>query len=445
MRRSRAVISRTVRWALVALLMQFIPPAGMGVAAGADRPPSRADAYANEAGELLGQGKFAETADKYQLAAKEALKEPGGEAKANKYLANYNLYRAMAIYSEAELSGIFAQTDLDDAIRRAQQARDLFRQVRNQAGEQAAEGWRLFLVGVKNDKGSQFREAREAYEKARRVFLDLGDSAPEMRENTRQFVSLAERGAIWATTMDLMWNIEEYERKGGEINQLLAQLKKRVSAEQQPFYDGLEALSRGQRLFLEGSKRLESWDYRDAARVLPEAEKALAEAANRYGGLKESHQRGTLQSTVAGWAEATRAQQAHGRALQALLDGGDVGRSKAEFIDGVQRYRAALAAFEKAGFGASMSGAIQNSYTRLRDRAEIVAGAFGPTKAMLNVGRFFLVAFLGTLGVMTLLQPRLRLSGKQVLWISLVVGIIGAFGLRAPDILNALKSFPKVG
>ncbi len=46
---------------------------------------------------------------------------------------------------------------------------------------------------------------------------------------------------------------------------------------------------------------------------------------------------------------------------------------------------------------------------------------------------------------MTLLQKRLRLKGKQVLWISLVVAILGAFGLKAPDIFNALKSFPKLG
>jgi len=266
-----------------------------------------------------------------------------------------------------------------------------------------------------------------------------------MKETTKQFVSLSERGAIYSNAMDLMWNVDEYETKGGEINQRLAELKRRVSSEQQPFYEGLEAFSRGQRLFLEGSKRLESWDYEDAARVLPEARKALEEAARRYAELKEGYQRGYLQATVAGWAEATHAQQHHGRALAALLENGDVGRAKAEFIEGVERYRAALAAFEKAGFGASMSRAIQTSYTRLRDRAQIVATAFGPTKAMLGIGQYFLVAFFGSLGVMTLLQRRLRLSGKQVLWISLVVAIIGAFGLKAPDILNAVKSFPKFG
>jgi len=103
--------------------------------------------------------------------------------------------------------------------------------------------------------------------------------------------------------------------------------------------------------------------------------------------------------------------------LEALLEHGDVGQAKADFIEAVHRYRVALAAFEKAGFDASMSSAIQTSYTRLRDRAHIVAGAFGPTKAMRSVGQFFLATFFGTLGVMTLLQSRFGLSGKHVLGI----------------------------
>jgi hypothetical protein len=42
---------------------------------------------------------------------------------------------------------------------------------------------------------------------------------------------------------------------------------------------------------------------------------------------------------------------------------------------------------------------------------------------------------------MTWLKPRLGLDAKLVVWIALIVAVIGAFGLRAPDILNALKPF----
>jgi len=51
--------------------------------------------------------------------------------------------------------------------------------------------------------------------------------------------------------------------------------------------------------------------------------------------------------------------------------------------------------------------------------------------------------FFVVLGILQGLRPRLGLSGKFVVWVSLVVSIIGAFGLRAPDIFNALKSVPK--
>jgi len=108
--------------------------------------------------------------------------------------------------------------------------------------------------------------------------------------------------------MDLMANVAEYDMKGGEINQRLAERKERVGPEQRPMYDGLEALSRGQRLFLEGSKRLESWDYADAARVLPEAEKALVEASQRYALVQEGRHQVYLPATATGWVELTRAQ-----------------------------------------------------------------------------------------------------------------------------------------
>lgn len=95
-RRGSPAFRRTSgRILLVSLLIQLIALVGIGAAKGADRPPSRAEAYAKEAAGLLGKNKFAEAADKYQLAAKEAAKEPGGADKAKKYLANYNLYRAM--------------------------------------------------------------------------------------------------------------------------------------------------------------------------------------------------------------------------------------------------------------------------------------------------------------------------------------------------------------
>ncbi len=157
------------------MLIQLSSPASIF----AETPGATAsEILAREAVELLRQSKFADAADRYQLAAKAARQEPGGESKVKRYLANYHLYRAMGIYSEGELSGHFGKADLDEAAKDAGRARDLFGQIGNRGGEQAGEGWRLLLVGVRHENERQFNEAREAYEKARGVFIDLGESAP---------------------------------------------------------------------------------------------------------------------------------------------------------------------------------------------------------------------------------------------------------------------------
>ncbi len=68
--------------------------------------------------------------------------------------------------------------------------------------------------------------------------------------------------------------------------------------------------------------------------------------------------------------------------------------------------------------------------------------SFSVKRVVFGVGGVFVAIFLGALGVLALLAPRLSIPGVHVIWIAVVVGIIGAFGLQAPDILNALKSVP---
>jgi hypothetical protein len=145
---------------------------------------------------------------------------------------------------------------------------------------------------------------------------------------------------------------------------------------------------------------------------------------------------------IAGWKKATEAEAHHGLALEALFERGDTGEAKKELINGVESYRAAQAAFESAYMGAESIGAIRDTHARLRERAGVVSNAFGPTQAMLRVGRVFIVFFFVTLAVMVALRHRLAVRGTLVVWISLVVSIIGAFGLHAKDILEAVKSVP---
>ena len=62
-------MKRRFFWILVGLLVQLVVLGGVPAA---ERTQSAADVYVKQAAEMLGQNKFSEAADKYQLAAKEA-------------------------------------------------------------------------------------------------------------------------------------------------------------------------------------------------------------------------------------------------------------------------------------------------------------------------------------------------------------------------------------
>jgi len=131
------------------LLLSLLPHETTGLAQQAEPPPSAVEACLQQAHELLSQNKFAEVADNYLCASREVLKQPDGEHKAKEYLANYHLYRAWGLYSGGKLSGMFGRANLEEAIQRAVQARELWAQADNRMGERVAEGWHLYLVGVK--------------------------------------------------------------------------------------------------------------------------------------------------------------------------------------------------------------------------------------------------------------------------------------------------------
>jgi len=172
-------------------------------------------------------------------------------------------------------------------------------------------------------------------------------------------------------------------------------------------------------LFDEAGTRLESWDYQDASRILPKVQEALAEARKGAAALPLESRRVEFEAATLGWSEAANAERHHANALEALFERGDNGKAKAELISGVERYRAALAAFENAGFAAGMSTSIQTTYERLRARATVVASAFGLGNALLGAGKVFFVFFVITLAVLTALKGRLNLDGKLILWVTL--------------------------
>ena len=402
---------------------------------------SRADVCVDTAAEMVKQNKFSEAADSYVCAADETAKLPGGVGRAARFRANAHLYRSWAIYTQRGVTGTMGRANLEDALSQVDRSLPLWREARFPVGEQLTEGWRLYLLGVKLGLDNRYAESRERFEKARAIFTEIGNSVPPLRDTTQWLASLAEDQTIFTSMMDLMSNRDEYGKKGGEVNQRLAELKERAQAAVRPYYDALERLFRAMRLFDEAGARLEAWDHAAATRILDEATKALATAQQGVGGVPSELRRAQFQATLDGWRKAVEAETHHARALDALLEHGDMGKAKAELIEGAESYRSANAAFEKATLGPSAVGAVQTSSARLKERAKVVAAAFGPTQAMLGVGKVFVAIFFVTLGVMTWLRSRLGLEGKLVIWVVLVVSVIGAFGLKAADIFNGLKSF----
>jgi hypothetical protein len=152
--------------------------------------------------------------------------------------------------------------------------------------------------------------------------------------------------------------------------------------------------------------------------------------------------RAQFQATLDGWSDAVEAETHHARGLHALLDSRDAGKARAELIDGSEQYRKALLEFEHAGLGTGATGSVQSSSARLHERAQVLASAFGLPDAMLGAGRLFFALFFVAVGILTWTKTRLDLTGRTIIWIALVVAVVAAFGLRAPDILNAIKPLP---
>jgi hypothetical protein len=408
-------------------------------------PDDAATKCLTEARELLEHSKFLEASEKYLCASHETMRLGANSQKVTEYQANANLYRSWGLYAKTKVNGMFARSDLDREIQLAEQARDLWRRAQNRAAADSAEGWRLYLEGVRYAVDNNYSEARQRFEKARQSFLDLEERVPGISESTQPLVKLAEEQAL-SVSLAEVWQRTDSATELGELNRKLSELGDRANPADRAVYEGIGELARGQGRLKDGSDRLVGWQYSDAARLLREAEEALAAARAHFSASVEAplSTSGQYIFVVDGWTAVTRAEQHHAKALEALLERGDAGRAKNEFIEGMEAYATAQTEFEKAFFGSQAIRAIRQSKTRLEERAQVVASVFGLTRFGLDVGEFFVAIFFGTLGVLTLLAQRFRLAGRTIVWIALVVGIIGAFGLHAPDFFYAIKALPKL-
>jgi len=212
---------------ILALLGAAMAPC---VVAAADPPSStRVDACFEKTSELRDQNKFAEAADTYVCAADEMAKLPGGQSRAARYRANAHLYRSWGVYTQLGVTGTLGRANLDIALRHAEQSQALFKAATFPVGEELATAWRLYLAGVKLGLDARYDESRAAFEKARRMFLDVGDRVPPVRETTQKLLALAEDQTIFASMMALLSRPDDYRKQGGAVRQRLTELGQRAT------------------------------------------------------------------------------------------------------------------------------------------------------------------------------------------------------------------------
>ena len=408
----------------------------------ADAAETAAAACLDGVSTLYAQHLFTEAADKYVCAADALAKDASHADRAARYRANAWLYRSWGTYTQKPITGPLGRENLADAIRQAQQSLPLWQAAQFPAGERLAQAWLTYLDGVRLGAVDQYAAARTAFDQAREQFTRIGEDIPPLREFTNMLLGLAEDQTVFSEVMTAMNDPASFQSQGGVVNARLNDMQRRATPETRPYYASLAALFRMERQFFEAAGRLEAWDYQDAAAVLAQARTALQAADAGADATPGAATRASYKSVLAGWGNVLDAEDQDAAALKALLAEGDMAVARNELLRGVAAYRQAQAAFETAGYPPGTMVTIEKTYARLRDRAAAVATAFGPTRAMLVVGRTFLVVFIVVLGVLTVLRRQIPLHPALTIWAALVVSIIGTFGLRATELLQALNLGP---
>lgn len=402
-------------------------------------PPSAATAerYLEEAKKLLAENKFQEAATKYYAASQEYAKIPREKKKAQLSRAHSHFYQGLATYQEMDMTGIMRDSYIEGSINAFEAAAGLYREIGNKIGAEASDGWRVYLLGVRNDLHENYAVARANYEKAFRTFLGLLEAAPEARETIQGFVSIAERGIAFSTAMEVMSDVERMRTRGGEINQLLEAAKKTSTPEFAPYWEALKLFIKGQRQFWDGADLLERWDHKEARKVFSEAERSFTEGAGAFAKLSKG--KGNFPDMVQGYRYLNEGKKHETGAMAYLLEEGNPGRAKGELLLAVENFRRGQDTLEKAGTGSPMIASVRSLYDKLRQRALAVSQAYGLKNVTIDVGKWFVLFFFLTFSVLSLSSKYLKLSGRLILWTSLLVAIIGGFGLKSPEILSAFK------
>lgn len=395
--------------------------------------------YIKEAQNLLSEGKIKDASMKYYLAAQEYSKIPNKQREYKSNMAHFHFYTGWSIYTEMDMSGVLKDNYLKESLEGFKKAANLYSEVGNDFGSKAAEGWTFYISGISKDFQEEYEAARKSYEEAWKLFRELVKMKPEASETLDTFISIAERGVAWSMAMQFMSNIEEMGEKGGEITQALESAKKKSSAKYIPYWDGITLFLMAQISFWDGVNLLERWDCSEAQKKFDETSDKLNKSKEEFSKLPFNKEKQITMVDV--YQYLNEAEKHHVEAMLYLLEKGNPGKAKDEFIHVADNFRIAQGKSENAGMSSQMIGSIRDLYDKIRQRALVVSNTYSIKNVTIDAGWWFVLFFFVTFFITTLLKSHLGISGSLIIWISLIVGILGGFGLKSPEILTALKGF----
>src|SRR5262249_4968592 len=158
-------------------------------------------------------------------AADELAKLPAEAGRAARYRGLSHLARAWAVYARG-ITGTLGRANLEEALRQVDLAAPLLSGPGALPGlDQIAEGWRLYLLGVKTGLEGNTAAARSNMEKARRIAMETGNSIPPLRPQAERLVGLAQDQIEMILISQILTDRDTLQNRGGEIDQLLAELK----------------------------------------------------------------------------------------------------------------------------------------------------------------------------------------------------------------------------
>jgi hypothetical protein len=393
-----------------------------------------ADGYQKEAVELLDRNEFREAAAKLRLAASESSKD-GDNDRAKLFSAQSIFFDGLGTYLSIDFSGPFVPRDLERAVGFFQTAEKSFVEISKSEAESMARGWRVFMQGKVDELNHDYKSAKRQFLDAREVFQNLSPSP--VVDLSRKQVELSMFSALIGEAMAA----GAAEIDIGEIKRDIDQEKK-ANPDGASLYEDQFAFIVALNHFFQGLEALKHWDY-DAA------EKILSDSEDRIKNLKVSIQQSVPMKGMREVAEPLRLADQGGmkeaEGMKLLFEKKDWKKAGAALIEASELYRKSKTGFQETGW--TGMGVMDGLTNTVRRHAHVIseAGKENLKDVTVGVGKWFLVFFVCSLLLLVLLEPYLKVGGQTDLQYSLLAGVLGGFGLKAPAILNALAGLGAKG